>query len=264
MWPRSRPAEAPPIAEPVRVEQAGRPAEPAPPSASAVSELPIRHPIVAPPEAPPSADVRDALVDLFGRRALVSMFQSDDFARRFVATVDNLARRHAASRLWPVNPAPDRFMVESRPDGTVIAPDNALRYTPFVLLVETVDIDAAVATYRRFYPQFQQAYQELGYPGRYFNDRLVELIDLLLATPTADGELKVHLPPINGPIRPERPWVLYQYDDPALEALSSGQRLLLRMGPVNARRLKAKLAEVRRLVASDTDVAAPASGAASR
>lgn len=248
LWPRPRTPELPAMPpEPAR-EQAAPPVEPPAPMAS---DNLIRHPLDVPAEAvPPSTDVRESLVGLFGRKAVVSMLQSDDFARRFVATVDNLGRRHAASRLWPVLPAPGRFEVETRADGSVIAPDNALRYTPFVLLVETVDIDQAVAVYRRLYPQFQRAYEELGYPDRYFNDRLVDLIDLLLATPVVDGELKVHLPPINSPIAPERPWVLYQYDDPALEALTSGQRLLLRMGPVNARRLKSKLAEVRRLVAA--------------
>jgi hypothetical protein len=52
-------------------------------------------------------------------------------------------------------------------------------------------------------------------------------------------------------VRPERPWVLYEFDDPALQALSAGQKMLLRMGPVNERRMKTKLAEIRRLVTAD-------------
>jgi hypothetical protein len=39
--------------------------------------------------------------------------------------------------------------------------------------------------------------------------------------------------------------VRYEYADPALESLSSGQKILLRIGAVNARRLKAKLTEFR-------------------
>jgi hypothetical protein len=251
LWTRQQvPAAPPPRPEPAVAEPAPEP--PASAAAASASDIPIQHPIEAPTTetsaAPP--DVRESLIQLFGRKAVVSMFQTDEFPRRFVATVDNLTRRHAASRLWPVNPALGRFEVEARGDGTVVSADNALRYTPFVLLVETVDLDAAVGAYRQLYPQFQQAYEDLGYPRSYFNDRLVQLIDLLLATPTTDAELKVQLPPINSPIQPERPWVLYQFDDPALEALTSGQRLLLRMGPVNARRLKSKLAEVRRLIAA--------------
>jgi hypothetical protein len=42
--------------------------------------------------------------------------------------------------------------------------------------------------------------------------------------------------------------VLYEFDAPELKALTAGQKILLRMGPVNERRLKAKLAEIRSLV----------------
>ena len=106
----------------------------------------------------------------------------------------------------------------------------------------------AAAVYRALYPQLQRAYEEIGFPRRYFNDRFVEVIDLLLATPQIDAPLAVHLPTLNSPVQTERPWVLYEFDDPALQQLSSGQRLLLRMGPVNERRVKARLAELRALL----------------
>jgi hypothetical protein len=223
---------------------------PAPPVAAA-SEPAVKHPIEVPLVAesgPAPLDVNAALTELFGRKAVVSVFQLDDFPRRFVATVDNLGRAHAPARLWPVYPADGRFMVEKRGDDQVIAADNGLRYTPYVLLVETVDMRQAVAAYMRLYPLFQQAYEDLGYPRRYFNDRLVEVIDQLLATPEVPGDLKVRLPEIKGPLQPERPWVLNEFDDPALQSLSAGQKILLRMGPVNERRMKTKLAEIRRLV----------------
>jgi len=102
----------------------------------------------------------------------------------------------------------------------------------------------------KLYPQLQTAYEELGYPRRYFNDRLVEVLDQLIATPDIDAAPKVRLPVINGPVQPQRPWVLYEFADPALQSLSAGQRILLRTGPVNERRLKARLAELRRLLAT--------------
>jgi hypothetical protein len=46
----------------------------------------------------------------------------------------------------------------------------------------------------------------------------------------------------------ERPWVRYQFVDPALEGLSSGQKILLRVGPDNRKRLENKLLEIRRHV----------------
>ena len=222
-----------------------------PPAASAASEPGIQYPIEAPADNPQAAtplDVETSLADLFGRKAVQSMFQTQDFARRFVATVDNLGRSHAPVAAWPLNPTAGRLAVEKKDGGEVIGADNGLRYTPFVLLVESVDLPKAVATYARLYPLFQQAYEDIGFPKRYFNDRLVTVIDQLLATPEVNEPLKIRLPQINGPLQPERPWVLYEFDEPALQSLSAGQKILLRMGPVNERRLKDKLVQIRRLV----------------
>jgi hypothetical protein len=223
--------------------------------APAPASAPIRHPLeaAAPAHAlPEPVTVDGALTHLFGRKAVLSMFQLDDFPRRLVATVDNLGRGHASARLLPVNPPEGRFTVQESARELVISPDNGLRYTPYVLLLETVDLRQAVAAYRALYPLFQQAYEELGYPRSYFNDRLVDVIDHLLVTPEPAGPLAVRLPEIKGPIQPERPWVLYQFADPALESLSAGQKLMLRIGPVNQRRVKAKLEEIRRLVSAST------------
>lgn len=225
------------------------------PAVAAASEPAVKHPIdVAVAAEPPRKplDVDAALTELLGRKTVLSMFQLQDFPRRFVATVDNLGRSHAPAGLWPVNPAAGAFTVDKQDGVDVISAENGLRYTPYVLLIETVDLRQAVAVYARLYPLLQQAYQDIGYPKRYFNDRLVEVIDQLLATPEVSDPLKVHLPTIKGPVQPERPWVLYEFDDPALQSLSAGQKVLLRMGLVNERRMKAKLSEIRRLVTAET------------
>src|SRR6185436_17861366 len=104
-------------------------------------------------------------------------------------------------------------------------------------------------------PLFQQSYEDLGYPGQYFNDRLVEVIDHLLQTPD-----------LRGPIVLKQGKVFYEYADPALEARSAGQKLLMRMGPQNEASIKAKLKELRVYVTTSqdppADVAAPAAGPA--
>lgn len=239
---------------PAVVAEAPPPVAPAASVAASAVEPTVKYPVEAPTPAerrPGAFDVASALTDLFGRKAVLSMFELDDFARRFAATVDNLGRSHAPARLWPMHPAPGRFTVAIGEAGeTTIGADNGLRYTPYVLLLETVDLRRLAAAYKQLYPSLQHAYEELGFPHRYFNDRLVQVIDQLLATPQPKGPLKVHLPTITGPVQPERPWVLYEFDDPELQSLTAGQKILLRMGPVNERRVKAKLAELRRLLTS--------------
>jgi hypothetical protein len=103
-----------------------------------------------------------------------------------------------------------------------------------VRMVETVDVPKLGAVYAHFYPLFQKAYQELGYPKGYFNDRLIAAIDSLLATPEVTGPIKV--------VRPE---AFYLFADPQLEALPAGQKAMLRMGADNAVRVKRKLREIR-------------------
>ncbi len=253
MWLWSTSAERQPPADAPRV-QAPPPREQAAPAPVATASQ-VQHPVAADARPLERQDIPAALAGLLGTKAAATFLQVDDFPRRFAATVDNLAREHSPSTVWPVLPTPGRFLVEERAEGTVIAPENAARYTPFVLLAGTIDVPAAVGLYRRMYPLLQQAYRELGFGDRYLNDRVVEVIDLLLATPDAPDAPRVELLPVRGPVPSLQPWVRYQFVDPELEALGAGQKILVRIGPVNQRRLKSKLAELRK------ELTAPAAGA---
>jgi len=223
-------------------------------AASAASAPPAPTAILNPIEAvggSPDAHgpgLQAAFAEWFGPATVLSLFELDDFPHRLVATVDNLGQAHAAARLWPLRPVAGRFLVDARDGGPRIGADNEARYAPYLALLDKVQAQALVALYKRDYAQYQKAYQELGYPTRYFNDRLVAVLDQLLATPEPAPPLGVHLPELNSPYKLERPWVLYEFDDPALQALSAGQRILLRMGLANELRVKARLREIRRLV----------------
>jgi hypothetical protein len=191
------------------------------------------------------AGVGAALAPLVGSQAARSLLITDDFVRRFVITVDNLGREHAAPRLWPVQPTPGRFQVIERDGRHYANPDNAARYTPWVLLAEHVDPGVAVALYGRMLPLLQQAYEELGYPGLRFHARLMTVIDQLLATPDAPEMIPLTLVEVKGEVPSERPWVRYEFADPALETASAGQKIMLRVGAVNQRRMKAQLRALR-------------------
>ena len=244
LWDASR-ASIPAVVAPPAAERSA-PA-PVPSIPEAATHYPL-DPKLAAGTSATAFDLEVALAELFGAKTAQSMFRLDDFPRRLAASIDNLGRSHGSTTLWPVNPAGGRLVVEERDGSTFIGADNGLRYTPYVLLIETVDLRRAVAIYARIYPSLQRAYEELGYPGKQFNDRLVEVLDQLLATPEFDTPIEVRLPSIEGPLQPERPWVLYEFVDPRLQSLTSGQKLLLRTGSVNERRIKTRLAEIRRLV----------------
>jgi hypothetical protein len=163
----------------------------------------------------------------------------DDFVRRVVATVDSLARQDVAQRLNPAKPLGGTFVTAGEGDKPVLGAANFARYTPWIELVDSLDPDATAALYKRQYPQFQKAYEDLGNPDGYFNDRVVEVIDHLLAAPDAPGTVAL-----------VRPNVFYEFADPALESQSAGRKLLLRMGPGNAASVKSKLREIRSRIAA--------------
>ena len=221
-----------------------------PPAASTEPEIHHPLPVISPPAGlegkpvPPLTEsdqaVQEALGAPLGKRAVGDLVISKDIARRIVATVDNLPRQKAGTQLLPVK-APARRMITSR-NGEVVtlSPANYARYTPYVRLAQAVDVKQLVALYVHFYSLFQQAYEELGYPKKYFNDRLVEAIDDLLAAPDVHGSVEL-----------VRPKVMYQFANPELEELSAGQKVLIRIGPQNAAAIKAKLHELRRELGAD-------------
>lgn len=259
-----------PVAEPAPPAQVPVVA-PAAPQASAPAEPAIKFPVAAidapadqtKPPIPVLTEsdgyVKDALLSLLGAKHVQTFLQLEGFVRRVVATVDNLAREQAAASLWPVKQTPGRFTVLTPTGytGEVISPDNSLRYVPLVQFIESLNLKQVVGVYVRLYPLFQQAYEELGYPKGYFNDRLVAVIDHLLMAPEQARPTGVKLVEVKGPVPSTRPWLRYEFADPQLEALSAGQKILIRTGPVNHRRLSAKLKEIRGLL-SGAALAAPA------
>lgn len=212
--------------------------------------------VLGPPDTalPPLAEsdvmVTELLSEVLGAGQVSSLLQTESFARRVVATVDSLTQAHAPVRVWPVHPTPQRFLVDGEGAELVAAKPNAARYAAMLGFAESVPMDDAVALYARLYPLFQQAYEELGYPNRYFNDRLAAVLDHLIKAPEPQGPLQLKLTPVQTELPDPRPWLRYEFADPALQALSSGQKIMVRMGPANEARAKAVLRELRRRVAT--------------
>lgn len=209
---------------------------PAAPASAASMPEPAASTAALPPLPTDEASLQQALAALVGRELVLKFIQTDRFAQRVVATVDNLPRQHAAPRLWPLNPSAGRFTVEPGKDGRQqISSINNDRYATLLQLLGRLPAAEAAAFYRRLQPQLQSAYEELGYPGQSFQARLLEVLDHLLATPELSGPLAVSLTEVKGPIASERPWVRYEFVDPTLESRSAGQRILLRIGQAHRR-----------------------------
>ena len=228
-----------------------RMAEPPPPPAAGptIDEPVIEHPLPPPPVEAPAAPLpaladsdsfmTGALAELIGAQPAQDFIATPGIARRIVVTVDNLAREKVPVLTRAVGPIPGTLAVTRDGERIFLSEDNYRRYAPYVQVVAQLDVAKLAALYQRVYPLLQQAYGEVGKPGQYFNDRVVAVIDHLLEAPQLEGLAEL-----------EQPSVYFRYKDPALEARSAGQKLLLRMGPANAAVVKDKLVALRALIAS--------------
>ncbi len=223
-----------PKPEPISMPAPPPPA-PAPPPQQVLEAPPTQTPLPGLSES--DKFMLDILAGLVGNKSLMNLFYTEQIIHNIVATIDNLPRKHLPLSVMPVKRVDGLFITEGPQDDKTISPKNAARYSPYVRIAELIDAQKLVEVYVRLYPLFQQAYEELGYPKKYFNDRLLVVLDHLLAAPD-----------LNEPVKLVQPNVFYLYADPDLEARSGGQKILMRMGSKNEAKIKAKLREIKRQV----------------
>jgi hypothetical protein len=250
----NRPAvvEEAPVATPPPVVQEAPPppprqVEPSPPELPAAPEAEVEE-LPLPPLATSDPEANAAAAGLVGAEAASRYLVSEAVIPKFVATVDVLDGRKVPPNLQAVAGPAGSFEANVDPDPPsvirnevgdpipqfVIDPVNYQRYTPYVEMLEEIEPAEAAATLERYQPLLDEAFRQLGYPDGDFGQRLRSIIDELLATPDVDG-----------PVRLIKPEAYYLFADEELEALSAGQKILLRMGPDNAARVKARLALIR-------------------
>ena len=228
-------AEAPKPAKPQYPISQPEP-EPAPAAADAeptettTPEEPDPLPSLAESDEP----LRNDLAQTAAPTAIERFLVPDALIRKTVVAVDNLDSDPVSRRFRPVASVEGSVPVVRSGDSIRLDTANYERYESWVDAFTAASPEQLVAVYTRYYPLFQDAYEDLGYPDGYFNDRLVQIIDHLLATPE-----------VQGPIALKQPKVFFEFADPKLERLSWGQKALIRMGPEQARAVKTQLRATR-------------------
>jgi len=192
------------------------------------------------PKALPPVDksdgaVLEALMGTFKADGLAGFINMQDYVRRLVITVDNLPRDLVPSQMNMVQRVPGLLDVDESADVMTLSSRNFARYDAFVAFASSLDPRLMVNLYLRFYPLLDQTYKEIGHPTGRFHDRIIVAIDDLLAAPSPTG-----------PIELVQPKILYRFVDPELQKLSAGQKIMVRVGPENARELKQVLRRLRR------------------
>lgn len=176
----------------------------------------------------------NALSNLLGNKTLMNIFINDQLIRNIVVTIDNLPRQQVSTKVMPIKKAPGKFITAESGGVVTISPSNSERYAPYMRFAEEVDPKKLVNLYVQLYPLFQKTYEELGYPDQYFNDRLLVVLDNLLAAPE-----------ITEPVQLVKPKFFYQYADQDLESRSVGQKIMMRIGNDNATVIKAQLKKIK-------------------
>jgi hypothetical protein len=196
-----------------------------PPAASAVTNLP--------PLGELDPFIRSTIGSLTQMSAAETWLATDHLAEQFTAIVQGVAEGKAPSRMLARFRPSMPFAVTERGGQTVIDPRSFARFDGIADTVTSLDTAASARAYRTLAPRLNEAYAQLGITDSTLDAALEHAIIRLVKTPVPDGDIAVV--PRGG---------AYAFADADLEALSPAQKLLLRTGPANARRIQARLREI--------------------
>jgi len=165
------------------------------------------------------------------------MLVNEGLIQRFVVSVTNLANDEMAPNHQLLTPPEQSFRVYSQAGKQWIDAASYKRYTPYVDMLESFNNEALLNIYDIYKEDIQAKFSEIGNPDKDFNKVLLQAIDQLLDTPEVPVPVEVYTDS-----------VAYKYADERLENLNEPQKQLLRTGPDNMRRIKAKLRELKVMV----------------
>lgn len=226
--PAETPEPGPPAAAPAQPAPAPNPPSPAPARAEPPSPAPL------PSLADSDAAIREEAAGLSDAPAWSRALGTGDLLERFVLSVvqvsEGTSPRKPLASIAPSAP----YRVRTDEDGRVTTdPASYARYDALAAAIAGLDAKACAALYRRYEPLLDRVLARLGEADTPLRDVLARAAADILATPRVVGEpeLVFH---VNH----------YRYADPGLETLSPVQKLVLRTGPANARRIRGKVREI--------------------
>jgi hypothetical protein len=247
-----RPAVAPPSPAPA-VSAAPETQAPAP--VATPTPTPSAEAIKLPPLDQSDALVRKLAASLSSHPQLALWLAQEGLVARLTVVAENVAAgANPRTHLGFLTPR-RRFQVVTRNDRLVADPRSYEGYDAFADGVASLDATACARVYRLLEPLFDAAYRDLGHPDSRFRVILAATLARLSKVPVLTED---------APLRPVvKPILLYQYEDPRLEALSIPQKLFLRTGPRNVAKVQAKLRELDGALALSATGPPPARGSAS-
>ncbi|WAJ69129.1 DUF3014 domain-containing protein [Catenovulum adriaticum] len=180
--------------------------------------------------------VKEDLQQAYQKPQIESLFDKQDLIRKFVVFVDNAGQGTLTQQHSPVKlPESDFKVIPVDDNEYILDPESYKRYDSYVNMLTLLNAQTLIDYFKKFEPLISQAYTEIGYQDRDFEESLIDAIDVALATPLVDKEIRLVAPS-----------AMYKFADEDLEALKPIQKLLIRMGPENQLKVQAALEKVRK------------------
>ena len=179
------------------------------------------------PESDPA--VRQLVQLMSTHPQVMAWLATEGLIRNFTVVVGNIADGHTPAKQLGVLKPKGPFRTRREADGLHVDPAGYARYDDLANAVASIDPQAAARVYTTLKPRLEEAHRELG-ATEPFDRTLEDAIVRLVTTPTA----------IDSRLEPKGAEA-YRYADPRLESMTDAQKLLLRMGPANARKVQDKL-----------------------
>jgi hypothetical protein len=182
--------------------------------------------------------VRELVGRLSSHPTIAAWLATDRLIENFtIVTLAIAEGRTPARSLRAVAPR-GRFRTSGSGEELFVDVRSYERYNPHGDAVAALDAAGTASLYLTLKPRITEAYRALGYPEGDFDRVLERALGVLLATPELDDKVALRPKGVN-----------YAYSDADLEALSAAQKQFLRLGPRNARAVRAKLGEIAALLA---------------
>jgi hypothetical protein len=195
------------------------------------------------PELPPEPTVTEETADAYARetiesvnggKALAQFVAGDYIVERAVAIVDALRRGEVPYKLLPVGRPSKPFPISDDGLRVTMDPSGFSRYDVFAQWVNGIDVLAIVELLSEYEQIATEALSRMGVGDLDIRSAVLAATTEILATPIAPESAEL--------MKREANWL---YMDPELEALSSLQKQVLRMGPKNSEIIQAKARELR-------------------
>jgi len=182
------------------------------------------------PSISDSDEVVRAHLQLLGGTTPLEWLEGEQTVRRIGVQVANIADGDLIYQQSPLLRQGNIDILPGEGDLYLLDSGSYIRYNAYADFLAGIQPDLLVAFYRYYEPLLDQAYSELGNPIGAFRGKLITAIEMILAAPVIEGDIELI-----------RSGTSYEYRDPALEALPSIHKQLLRMGPENTRKIQAAL-----------------------